>query len=457
MENNVSTYQLDYTSYDRQLNGFIILMEVFLHGWTDYRATELSSDIHSLCHKAARLCFMADQDYILQQEELVPRRSTSNRQYCERMERLLHDDFIPMIREVIRQMREHVGLRGSQTPYYKGGVVEVLPQLHELLAEDGMKQGDFDRMQGVLKELTKAMDKLKGKVNTKPQTGERPEQRLWYLMHLYMLVCFLVQHFQRLTKHMTIELAPGELRRIFIRTIRQYADSTDGAQLLMTYRTRLEYCNDSAPLTQDQIENNMRELVHELPERVQLCYMQHADDYGVMANELKRLQPTDEELEAFVIVMAKRETLKMMLNEESMEEKQGARLYNEVFYTHVAGRPINFIDLRERLKRMAMFVDKKNQWFCLWCVLRHHNLLANENFEAFARQMQHPDWLQSVGAPSFTGDNLGDYRDYFSTTDYKRWNLESFNHYRILHGKKKWSETMFHNFSNLCKRMEEVY
>ena len=77
--------------------------------------------------------------------------------------------------------------------------------------------------------------------------------------------------------------------------------------------------------------------------------------------------------------------------------------------------------LRERISRMAQLVVQKNQWFCVWCILKHHNLLANLHFEPFATQMMQPDWFGGANVPQFRGDNISDYLDYFGETDYRLW------------------------------------
>lgn len=68
-------------------------------------------------------------------------------------------------------------------------------------------------------------------------------------------------------------------------------------------------------------------------------------------------------------------------------------LYNEVFVQNINSRPVSMEELKKIIAKMVRLVSRKNQWFCVWSVLRHHNLLANYSHEAFARQMMSDDWF----------------------------------------------------------------
>ena len=68
-----------YKVFDRQLDNFAMMLKVLMDGWEDYSSQEMTFDIHSLCTKASRLCYLADQDLALQHTKriLPPSNSSS--------------------------------------------------------------------------------------------------------------------------------------------------------------------------------------------------------------------------------------------------------------------------------------------------------------------------------------------------------------------------------------------
>ena len=84
----------------------------------------------------------------------------------------------------------------------------------------------------------------------------------------------------------------------------------------------------------------------------------------------------------------------------------------EVFVRSVNSRPVNMEELKKTIAKMVKLVSKKNQWFCIWSVLKHHNLLANLSHEAFARQMMNSDWFgkQVPDYQRFSGDTFREYK-----------------------------------------------
>lgn len=114
-------------------------------------------------------------------------------------------------------------------------------------------------------------------------------------------------------------------------------------------------------------------------------------------------------------------------------------------------------ELRKSIAKMVTLVTKKNQWFCVWSVLKHHNLIrVDTNFSAFANQMMSEDWFGDIDTRlRFSGDNLSDYSRYFSEYDYTQWDKEMFLEKKKIFGMKKWSESLFDTFSTLCRDMEK--
>ena len=67
-----------YEVFDRQLDHFTMMLKVLMDGWEDYSSQEMTFDIHSLCTKAARLCYLADQDLALQHSDVSHHRKEQN-------------------------------------------------------------------------------------------------------------------------------------------------------------------------------------------------------------------------------------------------------------------------------------------------------------------------------------------------------------------------------------------
>ena len=70
-----------YEVFDRQLDHFTMMLKVLMDGWEDYSSQEMTFDIHSLCTKAARLCYLADQDLALQHTDVSHHRKEQNEMY----------------------------------------------------------------------------------------------------------------------------------------------------------------------------------------------------------------------------------------------------------------------------------------------------------------------------------------------------------------------------------------
>ena len=139
-------------------------------------------------------------------------------------------------------------------------------------------------------------------------------------------------------------------------------------------------------------------------------------------------------------------------------EKIESPLYNEVFVKAVNGRPVNMEDLKNAIGNMVQLISRKNQWFCIWSVLKHHNLLCNFSHEAFARQMMSDDWFGSINDyQHFSGDTLRDYKRYFSDYDYTQWDNDIFLEQKQLFGMTKWSNSLCVKFQKQCQEMEKAF
>ena len=63
-----------YEVFDRQMETYYMMCQVLIQGWEDYGTQEMNFDIRSLCTKASRLCYMADQGLALQYADLTQQR-----------------------------------------------------------------------------------------------------------------------------------------------------------------------------------------------------------------------------------------------------------------------------------------------------------------------------------------------------------------------------------------------
>ena len=82
-----------YEVFDRQLDHFTMMLKVLMDGWEDYSSQEMTFDIHSLCTKAARLCYLADQDLALQHTDVSHHRKEQNEMYFTSFELIITTQF----------------------------------------------------------------------------------------------------------------------------------------------------------------------------------------------------------------------------------------------------------------------------------------------------------------------------------------------------------------------------
>jgi len=444
---------LDYTSYDRQLKVFCSMASAFVTGWEDYSASELSWDIHSLCVKASRLCLMVDQDVAVQQQMLTQERSQANKCFYEELEHLVYEEFAPLLHTLLTDFKQGEILTGKKLPRFSGQLTDILPYLGEMLEDGQHGKPTFPMLTNNVQTIQEYIQKQPGTATP----GEKPVIRFWYFCELFCYTAYLYYRFNQLANSCMEQLPDEELERLFVQVIHRYEESEEGTHILKTFVARLSFDHGGHP-TREQLLNTGREIVKDIPEKLQLCYIHHRNDPGKMATEVIRVQPSGDELKALAIAVAKWNTLRRMIHEMDHPRKP-SRLQNTIFRTEVQGKPVDLDALKERIKQMAKLVVNKNQWFCVWCILNHHNLLADRHFEAFATQMMHPDWFGGTNLPQFRGDNISDYGDYFGETDYRLWNITSFRAYRDMHSKplKKWSDKLFTTFQRLCFEMDETF
>lgn len=454
MENEIS--KPDYELYDRQLCVFCNSVETLTVGWREYSSTELSMDLNSMCIKGARLCYMADQDAVWQREDLKRSRSSQNLVWHDRLKALLTDHLMPMFMAVVKNVRSKIPFVGVKLPRYKGDFADFLPYLEKSLCEDGvMEEAKCDEM------IASAIlvQRIIYKQNKKKPQGESPEMRFWHLGQLYALTCYLYYHFHKQAGIQQQDPDAGETERLLVATIQGYTHSVEGQRAQKTLRARLVFDNDGCEPNREQLLEAGKRLVTELPENLQYCYMAYRNDMARMAEELITIKPNADELQKLVETISRWQMLHEMIYQIDHPTASTCSLDGSIFNTSLNGRPLDRDHLRGSIARMVQKVEYKNQWFCVWCVLKHRNLLADLHFQAFADQMMQPEWFGREKVPAFKGENISDYSEYLGQTDFTQWSLKGFQDYRALHAKpvKKWSDKLFNTFHHLCYEMDECF
>lgn len=442
--------QPDYELFDRQLTVFCNTVETLVVGWHEYCGMELSMDLNSLCMKGARLCYIADEDAVWQKEDLTQMRLADNRRWKVVLQDLLRNHLAPMIIEVVDNFRSGVPFSGVDMPSFKGEFSDFLTYLQKSLSEDGAEE----KTEQVIFDIQALHEITCDRVKRKPE-GETDLERFWSLVQLYALACYLYYHFHKLSKEDYLPIDDAEAERLLVRAIQDYSNSEEGSYALRTFMARLMFENDDRQLSREQLLSAGKRLVNDIPEVLQYCYIAHRGDTRRMASELLAVHPTADDLRCFVAVIAKWQMLHeqiFRIDHPSVQPVQEDTIFNTV----LNGRTVDMKELKSAIGEMVKLVKRKNQWFCVWCVLKHRNLLADTHFQAFADQMMRPDWFGGEAMLRFSGENISDYSSYLGQTDFTLWNLKDFRDYRELHGKsdKKLSDKLFVCFQHLCFEMD---
>lgn len=205
------------------------------------------------------------------------------------------------------------------------------------------------------------------------------------------------------------------------------------------------------------MRSEQRKLQNEVPDSLLLPFLHHVNDAYEMGKEVNRLTFTAEEYISLLSATAKWQLLEQRIYECQNPNEIKPQFDNEVFVTVLNGRPVKMEELRKTISLMVKLVNRKNQWFCVWSVLKHHNLLGNYSHEAFARQMMSSYWFGDVeDYKRFSGDTLREYKRYFSDYDYTQWDNDDFLEQKQLFGMTKWSNSLCQKFQKLCQEMEQA-
>lgn len=123
-----------YEVFDRQLVNFHRMMNVLMEGWEDYGSQEMTFDINSLCTKASRLCYMADQDLALQHTDIIHQRKKQNERHLDSINMLVSKELTPFLSSVIQAARAGRKVEGHKSPMFVSEVSVILPKLSDLLS-----------------------------------------------------------------------------------------------------------------------------------------------------------------------------------------------------------------------------------------------------------------------------------------------------------------------------------
>lgn len=445
--------ELNYEAFDRQVENLMAMSRVLATEVDDCGVQELTFDIMSLQAKSARLCYMADIDYALEQTEIAHARAEKDMEFHEQFEVLMGQYVSPMAMRILNEDINGNAVSLYKYPSLSTNMSSFLPRFKELVLADN-EEGWL----ATLDSMSEKYDLFAKKMKITHFPGMNPAERIWRLFQFYLQMCYLMYHFRRVCKLCSQEVEPKEIGRLLTAAIQSYASSQDGSKELELYFAKLAYNNDGRQLTVDEMQTAQKALLREVPHSLQLSYINHVHDIDELGRAISQEHVSNEEIAALVSVMAKWQMLEQQIERVLHPQVEKDMLFNEVFHTEMNGKSISMSDLKERIARMLAEVTRKNHWMCVWCVLKHHNLLSTTMLEPFARQMMHKDWFGDISEEKrIKGDTLRDYTGYFTMYDYTRWNGAQFNAYCEMHNKKKWSPSLYNKFFLTCIRMDEAF
>ena len=444
-----------YEVFDRQLNTFYIMCRVLINGWEDYSTQEMNFDIRSLYTKASRLCYMADQDFALQHNDLTHQRKLANQEHLEAITQVVLCELCPFMRDIVEKYKETNMLEGHKSSMFSGQLSFLFPKLKDLLIQNGLTENNLNDLK---KNIIIVEKKMPNKIKSTPFPGMKPTERFWNLFQLFNFSLYLVYHFRRVNHVSGQNIDDEEAGRLTELAIQKYPLDNRGKKDIDLYFSTLKYNNDLNELDIEQMRSEQRKLQNEVPENLHLAFLHHVDDAHQLGMEVNHLSFTAEEYIQLISATTKWQMLEQQIYEFQHPEETKSPLYNEVFVRAVNSRPVNMEELKKTIAKMVNLVSKKNQWFCVWSVLKHHNLLANLSHEAFARQMMKSDWFGDIVSDyqRFSGDTLREYKRYFSDYDYTQWDNDVFLEQKQLFGMTKWSNSLCLKFKKQCQEMEQA-
>lgn len=440
-----------YKSFDRQVVNLLAMARAVINGWEDYSSMEMNLDLKSLRIKAAKVCFLADEDHALQTDNIVQERSEANHRLYMMIDNFIEQELSPFIKKVVDKMRCGKGMSGTKHGMFSHSISSILPNIAELL-DPTCANNIID-----IVDTTSRVEKMMHKKDAALQ-GMTDMERFWMLYELYTLMCYLLLHFHTMHRNTDIGINPDDIGRMLLSAIQQYAESEEGKAALTLQLESLRF-DHGGVLSAEMLKEARIALRKEVPEQLQLCFMQHINDIDALGrNLLETKGASAEEIKTFITIVAKWMMLTHELEDMTRPRIEAGDLPNSVFHDMLYDKRISMKDLRTRIERMLHFITYKNDWFCLWSVLNYHNIIKDNNTEAFARQMLSPEWFgKRPGITTFTGDTLREYSGYFTDNPFPLWDKKSYDIYRETHHKSKWGANLCNRFAHVCHNMDEAF
>lgn len=445
--------KFSYEVFDRLIDTLLMMGNMVTYAWEDYGTQEISLDIKSLVIKAARVCYMAEIDKTLQQENPTNSRGTRNLEIYAMLSEFVENHLYPTIKTVLKKSGGTFSIEGKKWPVFPTSVSRFLLQQYDFIEK---VEGNKEKLERFTVMSILAERKMQKEFGTTKFPGMPTEERFWLFFEFHAMIRYLFYHFKSLICNKDENKICSDLGNLLQSCIHRFANSEEGMEELQRYRESLDY-EKGDKLTIEELITARKKLLNEVPKCFQLSFMHYSDNLEKLAEKLMNTTPEENEYKDFVVAMAKWQMLTEEIELMSNPDMKPT-LYNEVFYTILSNKHVDMLDLRERIKRMCMLVKRKNQWFCVWSVLYHHNLIKNKNFEAFARQMMHKDWFGGdKNIFVFSGDTLREYTGYFTERHYTVWDQEDFMVYRDVHKKRKWSQDLCEKFLRICIEMNDAF
>lgn len=146
IDNGIKTAS-SYEVFDRQVGNFYRMTKVLIEGWEDDSSQGMTFDIMSLCTKALRLCFMADQDFALQHTDVTQQHKAQNEEYLAAFDMLVNTGLAKLLKSIMQGLSEERKVEGHKSPMFTSHLSDIIPQVGRFVAYGGNDRGGNDRSQ----------------------------------------------------------------------------------------------------------------------------------------------------------------------------------------------------------------------------------------------------------------------------------------------------------------------
>lgn len=441
------TQEFSYLVFDRQACTFLNFCEMMVDTWDDHTVLELTLDLKSLALKGARLCALADIDWAQQQCDITFSRRVCNAEMLQEYAKFVKGQYAPLMMSVFQNL-DILKIAGSK---HLQGALPSSIQLLGIIREGIMEEGVDTNVMETFAEFLKGVEHAASQ-EAVSFSEMSPIQLLWQMIMLLTHLLYMIFHFQRCQTLCEKEIVEDDAGIVMQRYVHWYENTTEGNEELKRFLEALEF-DKGRSLTISELQEERKLLRKIVPEVFQRCFMHHIGNMDEFGRAWLHIDATQEENIMLVEALAKWQLLTKEIEELQHPERITPELYNNVFNTMLHERRISMVELREKIGRMLTFVDKKNRWVCVWCVLNYHNMLKNKNLAAFANQMMHEDWFGASSYEHFSADTLTEYSGYFTDTLFTFWNEDDY----LKKKKGRWSDSLCTKFKDVCRKMDEAF